>query len=568
VGGACTFTCVSGTHRCGDRCASDASPNSCGTRCTPCTAPANARASCDAGACGFACDAGYVKIGAGCVAIPAPRPVSPLSTSCVTSRSPTLTWALAAGTDGARVEVCAERECATIVRTLDVVGTSATVNPALLPGVWFWRLTGRIGTSLGVQTSAVLEVVVPARSAPRSTVWGVITDPSGDGYADLVTGAPGAGAAFVHRGGPIGLSATPFATLTGPVSLGSTLSAAGDVDGDGFGDVVVGAPDADLARVYYGSTSGLGARAPTELVGAVSSFGRDVAAAGDVDGDGYGDVIVGAPAAGRAYVFRGAAGGLATTATWMLRGTSDSFGTAVAGAGDVDADGFGDVLVGDPGAGRVLLYRGAATGLGAMPSAAVTLRGGEGFGAAVSGAGDVDGDGFADVVVGEPGARRAFVYRGTPGGLDTSGVTLMAGSAQFGDAVAAGGDVDGDGFGDVLVASERERRAWVFRGGSGGVSRSALVTLAAPTSSDRRFGASLASPGDVNGDGESDLLVGAPGSTRVYLFLGVAGTGPAPTATLALVGPAGSSYGEAVAMLAPHRRRLRLRGRRAMRAET
>jgi hypothetical protein len=144
----------------------------------------------------------------------------------------------------------------------------------------------------------------------------------------------------------------------------------------------------------------------------------------------------------------------------------------------------------------------------------------------------------------------------------------MAGSAQFGDAVAAGGDVDGDGFGDVLVGSESERRAWVFRGASAGVSRSALVTLAAPTSSDRRFGASVASPGDVNGDGESDLLVGAPGSTRVYLFLGVAGTGPAATATIALVGPAGSSYGEAVAMLLPHRRRPHLRGRRAVREET
>lgn len=568
VGGACTFSCVSGTHRCGDRCASDASPNSCGTRCAPCTAPANARATCEAGACGFVCDAGYVRVGAACVAIPAPRPVSPISTSCVTSRSPTLVWALAPGTDGARVEVCAERECATVVRSVDVVGTSTAVNPALLPGVWFWRLTGRIGASLGVQTSPVLEVVVPARSAPRTTVWGVITDPSGDGYADLVTGAPGAGAAFVHRGGPIGLSATPFATLTGPVSLGSALEAAGDVDGDGFGDVVVGAPDANLARVYYGGASGLGARAPTEFGSGASTFGHAVAAAGDVDGDGYGDVIVGAPAASRAYVFRGAAGGLAATATWVLTGSADSFGQSVAGAGDVDGDGYADVVIGDPGAGRVLLYRGGTAGLGAMPTAAVTLRGDEGFGATVAGAGDVDGDGHADVVVGEPGARRAYVYRGRPGGLDPSGVTLMAGSAEFGDAVAAAGDVDGDGFGDVLVGSERERRAWVFRGASGGITRSALVTLAAPSTSERRFGASVASPGDVNGDGESDLLVGAPGSTRVYLFLGTAGTGPTATATLALVGPAGSSYGEAVATLLSRRRRLRLRGRRATRAET
>jgi len=78
------------------------------------------------------------------------------------------------------------------------------------------------------------------------------------------------------------------------------------------------AASAGLARVCYGSTSGLGARAPTELVGAVSGFGRDVAAAGDVDGDGYEDVVVGVPAAGRAYVFRGAAGRLATTAAWVL----------------------------------------------------------------------------------------------------------------------------------------------------------------------------------------------------------------------------------------------------------
>jgi hypothetical protein len=531
-------------------------------------APANARATCEAGACGFACEAGYVRAGAGCLAIPPPRPIAPVSTSCVTSRAPTLVWALAAGTDGARVEVCAERECTTIVRTIDVVGTSTAVNPALLPGVWFWRLTGRVGASLGVQTSPVLEMVVPARSAPRATVWGVFTDPSGDGYADLVTGAPGAGAAFVHRGGPIGLSATPFATLTGPVSLGSALDAAGDVDGDGFGDVVVGAPDAGLARVYYGGASGLGARAPTELAGGAADFGHDVDAAGDVDGDGYGDVVVGAPGAGRAYVFRGAAGGLATTAAWVLTSGSDTFGESVAGAGDVDGDGYADVVVGDPGPGRVLLYRGGPSGFGAMPSAAVTLRGGESFGADVAGAGDTDGDGYADIVVGEPDARRAHVFRGRPGGLDPSGAALMAGSAEFGETVAAAGDVDGDGFGDVLVGSERERRAWVFRGASGGVARSALVTLAAPAGSERRFGASVASPGDINGDGESDLLVGAPGSTRVYLFLGAVGTGPTATATLAIVGPAGSSYGEAVAALTPRRRRLRLRGRRALREET
>jgi hypothetical protein len=469
--------------------------------------------------------------------------------STVTSLSPVLRWALAVGTNGARVEVCADRACSTIARSTDVTSSTTTVAPALTAGVWFWRVTGRVDASTGVVTSPVWELTVGHRSAPRATAWGAGLDVNGDGYADALIGAPSSAAAYTHRGGVGGLSSTASRTLTGAATFGTSVSAAGDVDGDGFGDVVVGAPGASTVLVFYGNLSGLGARTPTTITGPVSTFGASVAAAGDVDGDGYGEIIVGAPGAGRAYVYRGTSTGIDTTAAWALVSAGGNFGYSVGSAGDVNADGFADVIVGDPNQGEARIYQGAAAGLGAVPVAARTLTGSNDFGWAVAGAGDVNGDGYTDVIVGAPGAKRAYVYVGSATGTTATAVTLRtAGGGQFGGAVGSAGDLDGDGYDDVVVGTEIDRRAWVFSGASTGLGTTATSTLISGLGA-TRYGASVASPGDVNGDGVSDLLIGAPGTNSVHVYHGVLGGRPALIPSLTLSGPAGSAYGQAVAAL-------------------
>lgn len=559
AGGACSFTCVSGTHRCGASCANNNSTASCGTSCVPCVPPANGSSTCDGTACGFTCNAGYLPAGAACVAIAPPRPLYPLSMSSVTSMSPVLRWVLAPGTDGARIEVCADRACTMIARTIDVSGSTGTVTPALAPGLWFWRLTGRSGPSTGVLTSPVWEMTLTHRSASgsRSTAWGATIDHNGDGFADVLVGAPRIAAVYSHRGGAAGLSSTASGTYTGPTSFGEAVSAAGDVDGDGFSDVIVGAPGAMSAYVYYGSPTGLGARTPRTLSVGVASHGEAVAAAGDVNGDGYGDVLVGAPDVGRVYVYRGSATGPITPAAWVIDRGDVDFGSALASAGDVNADGFADIIVGDPGSGEARIYHGAAAGLGL--SSVRTLSGTMDFGAAVAGAGDVNGDGYTDVVVGAPAAKRAYVYRGSATGISTTATTLSpSGSDAFGVVATSAGDVDGDGYDDVMVGSPGPRHGWIFAGGSGGIDGSAMVTFSPPMGPTGAYGSSVASPGDVNGDDLADVLIGAPGATTVYLYVGRSGSAPSTTATVVLVGPAGSAYGETLALLfLDPRRRMR-----------
>ena len=204
------------------------------------------------------------------------------------------------------------------------------------------------------------------------------------------------------------------------------MGTAGDVNGDGYADVIVGAhwfdngqTDEGRAYVYHGSAAGLGA-APNwtaESNQANARFGWSVGTAGDVNGDGYADVIIGASLyyngetdEGRAYVYRGSAAGLSTTANWRAESNQANaeFGHSVGTAGDVNGDGYADVIVGAPyydngqvDEGRAFVYHGSAAGLSAAPSWTVeSNQTGAYFGHSVGTAGDVNGDGYADVIIG------------------------------------------------------------------------------------------------------------------------------------------------------------------------
>ena len=329
----------------------------------------------------------------------------------------------------------------------------------------------------------------------------------------------------------------------GAIGFGLATVMPGDLNGDGHDDFVVGASDPDASsapgRVYV-FFGGPAADANQDLVltdgGPHNRYATALAGAGDLNGDGYPDLAVGAFTAlsnqGRAYVYFGGPG-MDSLVDLVLSGSTsiDEFGVSLDGPGDVNGDGFDDLLVGarytpdiGPERGRMSIFFGGPN-LDAQPDLVIAgQESREQFGLTVSRAGDLNGDGQRDFLVGAPynssvdhQAGRVYGLFGGPG-LDAVPDRILQGTvagAHFGVGLAAA-DVNGDAHPDVLVGSAPDANATgsvhVFFGGAA-FDATADIVLAPPLSGDR-FGVSLSGGADLDQDGWPDLVVGAPGTAN------------------------------------------------------
>lgn len=335
-------------------------------------------------------------------------------------------------------------------------------------------------------------------------------DVNNDGFADYIVGVPrwASGRARVFSG----RTGVPLYDITVAASaqLGRAVSGAGDVNNDGFDDFIVGSPIensfAGATRVYSGAA---GALLHTIAGAGAQQVGYAVSELDDVNNDGFDDFIVsyfGEPN-GVVRVHSGAPG---APVLHTFPGLGGLFGFSADCAGDVNNDGVRDVVVGAPdesaSAGVVRVYSGAT---GALLHT-FTGAAGDSLGYSVAGAGEVNDDGFDDVIAGGHAAPNfaftgvARVYSGATGVLlhELSGEPKSA----FGSAVDASGDLDADGFDDFVVGAPLGGvgRATIFSGATGEV-----LDQFIGRSTTSSFGSALGGRGDLNGDGIPDLIVGS-----------------------------------------------------------
>lgn len=452
-------------------------------------------------------------------------------------------------------------------------------------------------------------------------------DLNGDGFADLIVGAPYADATTTKVGNVYVISdakgasyvvfgqASGFASIVDLSALdggngfkingeaaydasGHSVSGAGDINGDGFADIIVGSPGSPnnyqtsgVSYVAFGHASGFNPSLDLTALDGGNGFringestydqsGFSVAGAGDVNGDGFADLIVGAPDAaphgtfsGASYLVFGRASGFGSSLDLSALDGSNGFqingepggdqsGSSVAGAGDVNGDGFADLIIGASGAtfasgssGTSYVVFGRASGFASNIELSA-LDGSNGFkingeassdhsGYSVAGASDVNGDGIADLIIGAPYADpsgidtgAAYVVFGQASGFASSlDLSALDGSNGFkingeardyrsGFSVAGAGDVNGDGYADLLIGDPRisgglgnyRGAGYVVFGGAPGHASSLDLSALDGSNGFRIIGGqlsdqcgfSVSGAGDVNHDGFADVILGAP----------------------------------------------------------
>jgi len=363
------------------------------------------------------------------------------------------------------------------------------------------------------------EALVTLRGEAVGDGFGFVADElgdlTGDGIPEFIVGAPGndaagtdAGRAYVYSG----MDNTPLFTVSGAAAgefIGWSVAAAGDVDDDGTPDFAVGSPSlgAGVVRVYSGADGGL----LLDLDGpsAGSQFGKVHTGIGDVDGDGRGDLLVGAEGLGQAIVVSGATG--AAIRTHASAGIAN-YGFGVGALGDVSGDGVPDYAIGGgvgP-TGRVDARSGAdGSVLYSVTAIGTSVQLGFIW---IDSVGDVDADGTADFFVADINDSNNRGRGHLVSGSDGSTIRTFQGEQGaefFGIARHGGHDADGDGVADLFIAGYHNSegaanggKGYVYSGATGELLRTMTSTVANET-----VGYDAAQLADVNGDGLADYLL-------------------------------------------------------------
>lgn len=424
----------------------------------------------------------------------APRPISPVSVSWVSTLRPTFKWQAAAGTTGAIVEVCKTRACdGDDVRRIEADGETITVPEDLEAGIWFWRVFGMSKDRVGTKPSATWEVLVRGNAIKGSSdaPSGGMVDINGDGLPDLIVASSGYDLDDTDQTWkPFPLTMVWLGKSDGKLDAGNgywmddgavhvpSIGGGIDTDGDGFTDIVRTLQDRKSgnfeAMIEYGSAGkpfeGADGKQHVDYID-WSKYGfvlvpdaRTVPStreAGDVNGDGFGDVLVGAP--GAAVVGLGSAKGTSASMPLFFGGAGNGAAGAIAGAFDADGDGLSDVALANPVGGSPLVAgRGDRERI--SMSADLAARG-EGIEKAVAiASGDFDGDGIADLAATVPiqGKRQICIWTGSRDKLFDFRYCVpgMQSDPTYGDRLIVG-DLSGQGKDNLLISAGSGAEAFV-----------------------------------------------------------------------------------------------------------